>query len=98
MVKFPLARTNITGLTAVTFLTMMLELAQILMSGSSYEPPGSGPEFRHEPLEEELRPEDPELLGGEVLREQEGRGEREEEQELSNSHHLLSLTGPPLAY
>ena len=81
----PLVRTNITGWTAVTFLTMMLELAQILMSGSSYEPPGSGPEFRHEPLEEELLPEDSELLAGQVVREEEWGGEREEEDEVS--HH-----------
>ena len=92
-------RTNIPGRSAVTFLVLMLVLTlvqvlkQILLSDSSYDLPWSSPELLPEPLEEELRPEDPQLLASEVLREQEGRGEREEEQELSNSHHLLSLTG-----
>ena len=81
------------GSSAVSFLTLVLVLNKILLSDSSYEGPWSGPELLPEPLEQKLRPEDPQLLASEVLREQEGRGEREEEQELSNSHHLLSLTG-----
>ena len=90
-----LVRANVPGGSDVTFLTRVLELAQILMSGSSYEPPGSGPEFRHEPLEEELLPEDSQLLAGQVLREEEWGGEREEEDEVSHHQSDWPTSGSP---
>ena len=86
-----LGRANIPGSSAVTFPTLELELVlnQILLSGSSYDLPWSAPELLPEPLEDVLRPEDSQLLAGQVLREQEGRGEREEEDELSHHYHDL---------
>ena len=82
-----LDRANIPGWPGVTFVTLVLVLVldQLLLSSSSYELPWSGQEFVHDSLEEVLSPEHPDLLTGEVLREQEWGGEREEEYEVS--HH-----------
>ena len=79
-------RADIPGSSGVTFLTLVLVLDQVLLNSSSNELPWSGPEFLHESLEEVFRPEQSDLLAGEVLREEERGGEREEEYEMS--HHL----------
>ena len=82
-----LDRANIPGWSAVTFVTLVLVLVldQLLLTSSSYKIPWSGQEFLHESLEDVLSPEHPDLLTGEVLREEEWGGEREEEYEVS--HH-----------
>ena len=75
----------------MSFVTLVL--LQFLQASSSYEPPRPGEELLHEPLEDVLSPEHSELLAGHVLKEEEGRGEREEEYEVS--HHPSDWLGSP---
>ena len=75
----------------MSFVTLVL--LQFLQASSSYEPPRPGEELLHEPLEDVLSPEHSDLLAGHVLKEEEGRGEREEEYEVS--HHPSDWPGSP---
>ena len=72
-----LLRADIPGPSAVSFVNLVA--GKFLLASPSYEPPGSGPELLPEPLEDVLRPQESQLLAGQVLREEEREGEREEQ-------------------
>ena len=87
LVLLLLLRADIPGPSAVSFVRLVP--GQFLLASPSYEPPRSGPELLPEPLDDVLRPQEPQLLAGHVLREKERGGEREEQEEVSGRYHRV---------